>query len=72
MLATLTKYVKIVSQSNQSYLNFKNPTVDHFGFLNFKNIKSIQNKNFKTSSEIFFVNKSFTFTKQHFFRTSDI
>jgi len=53
MLATLTKYVKIVSQSNQSYLNFKNPTVDHFGFLNFKNIKSIQNKNFKTSSEIF-------------------
>merc|ERR1712157_11470 len=49
MLTALTKYVKIVSQSNQSYLNFLNPTINDSGFLNFKNIKSIQGRDFKTS-----------------------
>ena len=60
MSTTLTKYVKIISQSNQSYLNFLNPTVNDSGLLNFKNIKSIQNKDFKTSSGIFFINNSFS------------
>ena len=60
MLTALTKYVKIVSQSNQSYLNFLNPTINDSGFLNFKNIKSIQGRDFKTSSGIFFINNSFS------------
>ena len=60
VLTVLTKYVKIVSQSNQSYLNFLNPTINDSGFLNFKNIKSIQGRDFKTSSGIFFINNSFS------------
>ena len=59
MLTTLTEYVKIVSQSNQSYLNFLNPTLNDSGFLNFKNIKPIQNNDLKTSSGVFFINNSF-------------
>ena len=59
MLTTLTEYVKIVSRSNQSYLNFLNPTLNDSGFLNFKNIKPIQNNDLKTSSGVFFINNSF-------------
>jgi len=60
MLRSLIKCVGIVSQSNQNHLNFLNPTLNDSGFLSFKNIKPIQNKDFKTSSGVFFVNNSFS------------
>ena len=44
-------------------MNFLNPTINDFEFLNFKNIKSIQGRDFKTYYGIFFLNNSFSTSK---------
>ena len=48
-----------MNSAGSGHLNFLNPTLNDSGFLNFKNIKPIQNNDLKTSSGVFFINNSF-------------
>ena len=59
MLKSIMRYVNTYSQSNgQNRLNILNSTLCEAGFSNFNNLKTINNKDFKNSTGIYFINNS--------------
>ena len=60
MLNFLTKYINLFSQySIQNQLNILHPSLNDVGFMNFNNLKAIENKDFKNATGIYFINTSF-------------
>lgn len=61
MLKLLIKHINLFAHSeSQNRLNILNTTLNDVGFVNFNNLKSISNKDFKNSTGIYFINNSFS------------
>ena len=61
MLKYLIKYINLFSQSDaNNRLNVLNLTLNDAGFVNFNNLKTIKNKDFKNSTGLYFINNSFS------------
>ena len=61
LLKFLSKHVHLFSQSDdKSQLNILHHTLGSVGFSNFTNLKTIQNKDLKNATGIYFINNSFS------------
>jgi len=61
MLDFFTKHLNLFSQSSQnSSFNILHSSLGSVGFLNFNNLKTIQNKDFKEANVVYFINNSFS------------
>ncbi len=61
LLKFLGKYINLFSQTNdKSQLNILHPSLGSVGFSNFTSLKTIQNKDFKSATGIYFINNSFS------------
>jgi len=59
MLKSLIKYISLFSHSNEkNKLNLLNLSLNSAGFLNINNLKTINNKDFKDSIGVYFINNS--------------
>ena len=61
MLKVLIKHINLFAQSeSHSQLNILNSTLNDVGFVNYNNLNSLEYKDFKNSTGIYFVNNSFS------------
>ena len=61
MLKLLIKHINLFTQSeSQNQLNILNSTLNDVGFVNYNNLSSLEYKDFKNSTGIYFVNNSFS------------
>jgi len=61
LLKNLGKYINLFSQSNdKSQLNILHPSLGSVGLSNFTSLKTIQNKDLKNATGIYFINNSFS------------
>jgi len=61
MLKFLIKHVNVFAQSkSQNQLNILNATLNDVGFVNYSNLKSLEYKDLKNSTGIYFINNSFS------------
>lgn len=61
MLKILIQHINLFAQSkSQNQLNILNATLNDVGFANFNNLKSVEYKDFKNSTGIYFINNAFS------------